>query len=56
MSLCLENLAIRKANGDTLFPAYNMPVEKGEIFTLMEPSGFGKSILLDAFAGHLPAE
>lgn len=35
MSLCLENLAIRKANGDTLFSAFNMTVEKGEIVTLM---------------------
>ncbi|MGI3095643.1 ATP-binding cassette domain-containing protein [Vibrio diabolicus] len=56
MSLCLENLAIRKANGDTLFSAFNMTVEKGEIVTLMGPSGCGKSTLLDAIAGHLSAE
>ncbi|KYN81026.1 ABC transporter ATP-binding protein [Vibrio cidicii] len=56
MSLCLENLAIRKANGDTLFSAFNMNVEKGEIVTLMGPSGCGKSTLLDAIAGHLSAE
>ncbi|EIK4807376.1 ATP-binding cassette domain-containing protein [Vibrio parahaemolyticus] len=56
MSLCLENLAIRKANGDTLFSAFNMTVEKGEIVTLMGPSGCGKSTLLDAVAGHLSAE
>ncbi|MBS9814049.1 ATP-binding cassette domain-containing protein [Vibrio alginolyticus] len=56
MSLCLENLAICKANGDTLFSAFNMTVEKGEIVTLMGPSGCGKSTLLDAIAGHLSAE
>ncbi|MDF4808062.1 ATP-binding cassette domain-containing protein [Vibrio parahaemolyticus] len=56
MSLCLENLAIRKANGDTLFSTFNMTVEKGEIVTLMGPSGCGKSTLLDAIAGHLSAE
>ncbi|KYN87823.1 ABC transporter ATP-binding protein [Vibrio cidicii] len=56
MTLCLENLAIRKANGDTLFSAFNMNVEKGEIVTLMGPSGCGKSTLLDAIAGHLSAE
>lgn len=56
MSLCLENLAIRKTNGDALFSAFNMTVEKGEIVTLMGPSGCGKSTLLDAIAGHLSAE
>lgn len=55
MSLCLENLAIRKTNGDALFSAFNMTVEKGEIVTLMGgPSGCGKSTLLDAIAGHYP--
>ncbi len=56
MSLCLENLAIRKANGDTLFSAFNINVEKGEIVTLMGPSGCGKSTLLDVIAGHLSDE
>ena len=56
MSLCLENLAICKTNGDALFSAFNMTVEKGEIVTLMGPSGCGKSTLLDAIAGHLSAE
>ena len=56
MSLCLENLAIRKTNGDTLFSAFNITVEKGEIVTLMGPSGCGKSTLLDAIAGHLSSE
>ncbi|KJY83252.1 ABC transporter ATP-binding protein [Vibrio galatheae] len=56
MSLCLENLAIRKNNGDTLFSALTMTVEKGEMVTLMGPSGCGKSTLLDAIAGHLSPE
>lgn len=56
MTLCLENLAIRKANGEPLFSALNMTVEKGEIVTLMGPSGCGKSTLLDAVAGHLSSE
>ncbi|MDF2152427.1 ATP-binding cassette domain-containing protein [Vibrio sp. CAU 1672] len=56
MSLCLKNLAIRKTNGDTLFSAFDLTVEKSEIVTLMGPSGCGKSTLLDAIAGHLSAE
>ncbi|OAJ95583.1 ATP-binding cassette domain-containing protein [Vibrio bivalvicida] len=56
MSLCLENLAIRKTNGDPLFSDFNLTVEPGEIVTLMGPSGCGKSTLLDAIAGHLSSE
>jgi len=56
MSLCLENLAIRKTDGDTLFSSFNLSVEKGEIVTLMGPSGCGKSTLLDVIAGHLSSE
>lgn len=56
MSLCLENLAIRKTNGDALFSDFNLSIEKGEIITLMGPSGCGKSTLLDAIAGHLSSE
>ncbi|MGP8304711.1 ATP-binding cassette domain-containing protein [Vibrio sp. YIC-376] len=56
MSLCLKNLAIRKTNGDTLFSAFNINIENGEIVTLMGPSGCGKSTLLDAIAGHLNGE
>ncbi|CAE6897338.1 ATP-binding cassette domain-containing protein [Vibrio sp. B1FLJ16] len=56
MSLCLKNLAIRKANGDTLFSAFNLNIEEGEIVTLMGPSGCGKSTLLDVIAGHLSDE
>lgn len=39
MSLCLENLAIHKTNGDALFSEFNLTVEPGEIVTLMGPSG-----------------
>ncbi|WP_165313140.1 ATP-binding cassette domain-containing protein [Vibrio ziniensis] len=56
MSLCLENLAIRKKGGEALFTAFSLNVEKGEIVTLMGPSGCGKSTLLDAIAGHLSQE
>ncbi|WP_394209882.1 ATP-binding cassette domain-containing protein [Enterovibrio calviensis] len=56
MSICLENLAIRKTSGETLFSSLNMCVEKGDILCLMGPSGCGKSTLLDAVAGHLSDE
>lgn len=56
MSLCLENLAIRKRSGEALFTSLNITVENGEIITLMGPSGCGKSTLLDAIAGHLSSE
>ncbi|CZF79770.1 Fe(3+) ions import ATP-binding protein FbpC 2 [Grimontia celer] len=56
MSLCLENLAIRKSSGEVLFSSLNMRVEKGEVLCLMGPSGCGKSTLLDAVAGHLSDE
>ncbi len=56
MGLCLENLAIHKKEGDTLFTGFNLTVNKGEIVTLMGPSGCGKSTLLDAIAGHLSGE
>ncbi|MCW8333477.1 ATP-binding cassette domain-containing protein [Vibrio paucivorans] len=56
MSLCLENLAIRKAGGDALFSSLNMEVQPGEVLTLMGPSGCGKSTLLDVIAGHLSDE
>ncbi|CAH0535163.1 Fe(3+) ions import ATP-binding protein FbpC 2 [Vibrio stylophorae] len=56
MSLCLKNLAIRKNSGETLFSAFDLTVENGEIVTLMGPSGCGKSTLLDLIAGHLSNE
>ncbi|MCE7577353.1 ATP-binding cassette domain-containing protein [Aliivibrio fischeri] len=56
MCLYLENLAIHKTGGETLFTSLNMRVKKGEILTLMGPSGCGKSTLLDVIAGHLSDE
>lgn len=56
MSLCLENLAIHKHNGEALCSSLSLQIEKGGIVTLMGPSGCGKSTLLDAIAGHLSDE
>ncbi|MCL9775808.1 ATP-binding cassette domain-containing protein [Vibrio methylphosphonaticus] len=56
MSLSLENLAIRKSDGEVLFSNCNFSIQPGEIVTLMGPSGCGKSTLLDAVAGHLSNE
>jgi len=56
MSLCLENLTIRKKDGNMLFKSFSLTIEKGEIVTLMGPSGCGKSTLLDTIAGHLSQE
>lgn len=56
MCLNLDNLTIRKNNGDALFSSLYMTVKRGEILTLMGPSGCGKSTLLDVIAGHLSEE
>ncbi|MGF1778651.1 ATP-binding cassette domain-containing protein [Vibrio nomapromontoriensis] len=56
MTLSLENLTIRKSDGEVLFSNCNISIQPGEIVTLMGPSGCGKSTLLDAVAGHLSAE
>ena len=56
MSLYLNDLAIRKTDGDSLFSALNVTLESGQILALMGPSGCGKSTLLDAIAGHLNEE
>ncbi|MFA0674927.1 ATP-binding cassette domain-containing protein, partial [Vibrio sp. 10N.222.51.A6] len=56
MSLHLNDLAIRKNDGDSLFSALNVTLESGQILALMGPSGCGKSTLLDAIAGHLSEE
>ncbi|WP_333918767.1 ATP-binding cassette domain-containing protein [Vibrio crassostreae] len=56
MSLYLNDLAIRKTDGDLLFSALNVTLESGQILALMGPSGCGKSTLLDAIAGHLNEE
>lgn len=56
MSLHLNDLAIRKNDGVSLFSALNVTLESGQILALMGPSGCGKSTLLDAIAGHLNDE
>ena len=56
MSLYLNDLAIHKTGGDSLFSALNVTLESGQILALMGPSGCGKSTLLDAIAGHLNEE
>ncbi|MEZ9290997.1 ATP-binding cassette domain-containing protein [Vibrio lentus] len=56
MSLHLNDLAIRKTDGDSLFSALNVTLESGQVLALMGPSGCGKSTLLDAIAGHLSEE
>ncbi|PTP78133.1 ATP-binding cassette domain-containing protein [Vibrio splendidus] len=53
MSLHLNDLAIHKNGGESLFSALNVTLESGQILALMGPSGCGKSTLLDAIAGHL---
>ncbi|MDD1829698.1 ATP-binding cassette domain-containing protein [Photobacterium sp. ZSDE20] len=56
MSLYLNDLAIHKNDGDSLFSALNVTLESGQVLALMGPSGCGKSTLLDAVAGHLNEE
>ncbi|MDL5025865.1 ATP-binding cassette domain-containing protein [Vibrio satsumensis] len=56
MSLYLNDLTIRKTDGESLFSALNVTLESGQILALMGPSGCGKSTLLDAIAGHLNDE
>ncbi|MDN3609731.1 ATP-binding cassette domain-containing protein [Vibrio ostreicida] len=56
MTLCLENLAIRKLTGESLFSHVNIDVAAKEVVCLMGPSGCGKSTLLNLIAGHLSHE
>ncbi|OBT26405.1 ABC transporter ATP-binding protein [Vibrio tasmaniensis] len=56
MSLHLNDLAIHKNDGVSLFSALNVTLESGQVLALMGPSGCGKSTLLDAVAGHLNDE
>ncbi|EGQ9975325.1 ATP-binding cassette domain-containing protein [Vibrio vulnificus] len=56
MTFCLENLAIHKRSGETLFSDINLTIDAGEIVSLMGPSGCGKSTLLSLIAGHLSDE
>ena len=53
MSLILENISISLKRGKKLIDGLSINVAKGEIFTVMGPSGTGKSTLLDAVGGNL---
>ena len=53
MSLILEKITISLKRGKKLIDGLSLNVAKGEIFTVMGPSGTGKSTLLDAVGGNL---
>ncbi|MEB8386544.1 ATP-binding cassette domain-containing protein [Rhodobacteraceae bacterium KMM 6894] len=53
MSLDLDALCIRSANGTALFQPLTLHVPAGSVVTVMGPSGVGKSTLFDAIGGHL---
>ena len=53
MSLILEKITISLKQGKKLIDGLSLNVAKGEIFTVMGPSGTGKSTLLDAVGGNL---
>lgn len=55
MTLDLNALCIRNAVGP-LFAPLTLQVAKGQVVTVMGPSGVGKSTLLDAVGGHLAPE
>jgi putative thiamine transport system ATP-binding protein len=55
MSLDLLALSVAPPGGKALFAPLTLSVAPGTVATVMGPSGVGKSTLLDAIGGHLPA-
>lgn len=53
MTLCLNDLAIYKPDGEVLLSNFNLTIKPGQITCLMGPSGCGKSSLLNVIAGHV---
>ncbi len=53
MGLVLKKITIKSQEGKLLIRALSLKVSNGEIYSVMGPSGVGKSTLLDAIAGNL---
>lgn len=55
MSLEIARLSVCTPAGAVLFTDLDLSIPQGEVLTVTGPSGVGKSTLLDAVGGHLPA-
>ncbi len=55
MPLAIDSLAIQAPGDAPLFAPVTLSVDAGTVTTVMGPSGVGKTTLLHAIAGHLPA-
>lgn len=54
-AVTIEELSIRSTSGATLLAPASMTVHRGSVTALTGPSGVGKSTLMRAVLGHLPA-